>query len=220
MKWVSVALILSSLAAFSWACCTPDQWEGVQTTFAGYSGYFHSGLIKEYNYVAYDFENKRSAMYMRYVNKDIEAKLKYLVVFDDDEGGMLYIDNLGKGTCFMKKLEGEFRKSCIPKEAKSYGPYYLGLKGGYKVESYNLKGKHMDVIVTVQPIEEDVCAPISELATGLVGHYKILRTVGFVDITPGIKNETVFDVPKDCNEDWSSFDLPLELSREDYFLAV
>ena len=28
----------------------------------------------------------------------------------------------------------------------------------------------------------------------------ILRNVGFVNITPGIKNETVFDVPKDCTE--------------------
>ena len=56
--------------------------------------------------------------------------------------------------------------------AESYGDFYMGLKGDYKVASYNIKGKRMDTIVTVQPVKGHVCAPIGELSTGRVGHCK------------------------------------------------
>ncbi|RUS85477.1 hypothetical protein EGW08_006753 [Elysia chlorotica] len=219
MQWISVAVILCSLASLGWMCCTPDQWEGTQSEFAGYAGYVRHGLITEYNHVAYDFTAKRSAVYLRYVNGDIEAKIK-VVVLSEDKGLMVYVDDYEKGSCWKKKLEGEFRKACIPDDAKSYGEYYLGLDGGYKVSSYKIRGKRMNTILTVQPVSEGVCAPIGEISMGRVGHYDILKNVGFVDITPGIKNETVFDVPRDCTEDWSDFDLPIEIDRQDYVLGV
>ena len=46
MKWMLVALALCATAALGQACCTPDQWEGMQSQFSGYAGYFHRGLIK------------------------------------------------------------------------------------------------------------------------------------------------------------------------------
>ncbi|GFR61525.1 mammalian ependymin-related protein 1-like [Elysia marginata] len=222
MEWTHVAFVLCSMAALSWACCTPDQWQGVQSLFSGYAGFFHRGLITEFNDVAYDYEGKRSAVFLRYVNGDIEAKLKIVVRYEDDkdEGGMLYVDNYNKERCWKKRLEGEFHKACIPKDAKSYGNYSLGLKGKYEVTSYNIKGKRMDHIVTVQTLGEGVCAPIGQISMGRVGHYDVLRNVGFVDITPGIRNESVFDVPKDCADDWQDFDLPIDIDRQDYFLGV
>ncbi|KAK3738470.1 hypothetical protein RRG08_034760 [Elysia crispata] len=220
MQWASIVLILYTLVTLGLACCTPDQWEGTQPEFAGYAGYIHHGLITEYNDVAYDFKGKRSAIFLRYVNGDIEAKIKIVVRYEDNEGGMLYVDNYAKGSCWKKRLEREFRKACIPKDAKSYGEYYLGIDGGYKVASYKIRGERMNSILTVQSVEDNVCAPIGEISMGRAGHYDILRNVGFVNITPGIKNETVFDVPKDCTEDWSDFDLPIEIDRQDYIFAV
>ncbi|RUS87258.1 hypothetical protein EGW08_005010 [Elysia chlorotica] len=221
MHWTSVALVLCSLAALGWTCCTPEQWEGEQTLFSGYTGFFQRGLIKEFNDVAYDYSNKRSAVFLRYINGDIEAKIKIVVRYDDnDDAGMLYVDNYNRGKCWKKRLDREFRKCCIPKDAKRLGEYSMGLKGKYNATSYEIKGKRMNFILTVQTLGEGVCAPIGQLAAGRVGHFDVVRNVGFINITPGIKNETVFDVPWDCKDDWSDFDLPIEIDRQDYILGV
>ncbi|GFR61523.1 mammalian ependymin-related protein 1-like [Elysia marginata] len=132
----------------------------------------------------------------------------------------MYVDNYEKGKCWKKKLEREFRKACIPRDAKSLGDYYLGLEGGYKVSSYNIKGERMNSILTVQTMMKDVCAPIGEISMGQAGRYDILKNVGYSGITPGIKNDTVFDVPKDCTDDWKDFDLPIDVDRQDYIFGL
>ncbi|KAK3738467.1 hypothetical protein RRG08_034757 [Elysia crispata] len=221
MQWTSVALIFCSVAALGWTCCTPDQWEGIGSQFSSYAGFFHHGLIKEFSNVAYDFTNNRSAVFLRYYSGDIEAKIKIVVRFDgEDEGGFLYVDHYDRHMCWKKKLEGKFRKCCIPKHAKRLGDFSLGLKGDYNVTSYDIKGKRLNIALTVQELGENVCAPVAQFAIGRVGYYDVLRNVGFVNITPGIKDETVFDVPPDCEDDWSGFDLPIDIDRQDYILGI
>ncbi|GFR61527.1 mammalian ependymin-related protein 1-like [Elysia marginata] len=220
MQWTQVTLVFCSVAALAWTCCTPDQWEGTQGVIAGYAGYFKHGLIKEYNDVAYDFENKRSAVFLRYVNGDIEAKIKIVIRYDGNEGGILYVDNYNRGKCWKKMLEGEFRRCCIPKDVKPYGEFSIGLKGDYKVTGYNIKGKRFDLDVTAQMLGKDQCAPVGEIAVGRIVHYDVVRNVGLYDITPGIKNASVFDVPKDCVDDWKDFDLPIDIDRQDYILGI
>ena len=52
-------------------------------------------LFQEFNDVAYDYKGKRSAVFLRYVNGDVEAKLKIVVRYDDNEvSAESYIDVL------------------------------------------------------------------------------------------------------------------------------
>ena len=50
--------------------------------------------------------------------------------------------------------------------------FSLGLKGKYNAVSYDIKGKRMNTIVTVQPVDEGICAPLGELSTGRVKNSK------------------------------------------------
>ncbi|GFR61524.1 RNA-directed DNA polymerase from mobile element jockey [Elysia marginata] len=85
MQWALVALYMCSIVALGWACCTPDQWEGTQSEFAGYAEETQNGLIMEFNNVSYDFKSKRSAVFLRYMNGDIKAKIKLVVRYDGNE---------------------------------------------------------------------------------------------------------------------------------------
>jgi len=113
------------------------------------------------------------------------------------------------------------REACIPKDAKDLGEYYLGLEGGFKVHSYLVHKGPIFASVTVSDIDakKGLCAPVGEILSGKMRGVGFLQNVGFVNITPGIKNETVFDVPKECNEE-VDFSLAAELERDHFILGI
>jgi hypothetical protein len=47
-----------------------------------------------------------------------------------------------------------------------------------------------------------------------------MAVMGFSDITPGIKNATVFEVPKICDEEESDVSMTMEIERDHFILAV
>lgn len=225
MKMLTLITVLSAViaVALSAGCCTPDQWEGGEGVEVGYSGYIKKGLIREYVKVAYDYTNKRSAAELFYENGDIKGKFQMVIRYDDetDENkGKLYFVDLQKSKCWQKTLNKPFRKACVPDDAKEMGDYVLGLKSaGLKATAYHINGKGFDATVSVSPLGKGLCVPIGEIVAGKRGRFSTLRTVGFSNITPGIKNATVFDVPSACDET-EYYDIMDEVSRDFYTFAL
>jgi len=220
--------LLLSLAASTWACCTPDQWEGYQPGVGGYSKdsdqalvYKKQGSMGEFSHVIYDYTNKRKAVFMTFVSGEYQNNFQVIQRCGDqgEDGCRTYVVDLKKQTCVTKKSCCEFRKSCIPKDAKVLGKGYLGLEGVFPITGYQVKKGSMTVDVTVTNLDADVCIPVAEILFGERKNVHFMQTLGFINITPGIKNSTVFEIPKQCKED-PNVSLDLEFEREHFVMAV
>lgn len=206
------------------AMCTPDQWEGYQGALTGYVHDRHPGVMKEFAAVSYDAKNERKAMFVTIVKHDHEEKFHIVVRYDKaGDGGNYYIKNLKSGKCFHKALEKPFRKACLPEEAKHMYDYSMGLKGagGLAVSAYGLRIKETELMVVVSKAGKDII-PISE---SFYGHVRVCHTdfvqgMGFSDITPGIKNETVFAIPEGCKKEEFDLSIPDYLMRDNKVLVL
>lgn len=223
----TVCVFMCAVVALAWSCCTPDQWEGAEGAIIGYHGPGkHGGLIREYIQVAYDFTNKQSAANLYYFNKGIKAEFKVIVKYDKEcqdancAGGKMYVYNVKDKKCWEKSIKGAFRKACIPEKAKYMGDYYLGLEGGLKASAYEFDGKHFTASISVSSVGKNQCVPIGE-TIAKQGRYSTLSNVGFLNITTGIKDPSVFDVPAACKETEDMYFPYMEvLAKEDHFFAL
>jgi len=222
-SFITLSLVLCLAVAIQ-ACCTPSQWEGYQPSMAGYAGRHKRGGIKEFASVHYDADNNRKAIFMTLVNGDKESKFHVVQRYgdDDEEGGKIYVVDLVRDKCWIKKTEKPFRMACIPKGSKVAGSGSLGLEtgaGGLKITGYEVKKGDVEALVTVYKINEDVCVPIAETVSGMIKRIGFMKTASFIDITPGIKNATVFDIPKQCEE---KLDMSIEAAfeRDHFVMAV
>jgi hypothetical protein len=222
MKAATIFLLMSSLVAIGSACCTPDQWEGLESVFGGYASRKHHGILPEYIWVSYDAANNRSAAFLAiYVDTNPRPReYKIVIRYDNDScEGKLYVLDVHIDKCWTKSLKYPFRKACIPPDAKFVGNYSLGLKGGFNVSVYDVRGRQFKAFVSVEKISETECVPVGESITGRARGVDYLQAIEFVNITPGIKNETVFDIPEQCKHSEDG-DLPEELVREHYIMAL
>lgn len=211
-------LLLCSVVALSIACCTPDRWEGDEVTLGGYAGRRRTGLVKEFIRVAYDGVNKRTAAFLDYRRGEHSNKYRIVTRYENDKG-RLYVVDLKDRKCWTKTLERPFRKACIPAEAKPVDSYYLGLKDGFKVTGYDFRGKSINAYVSVQTLENNQCIPVTEAVFGRLKRVDFIQNVAFVNIESGIRNETVFEIPKEC-EKREEFTLSEELTREHFIMAI
>lgn len=218
MTPVSVALLLCSVVALSSACCTPDQWEGQESSIGGYAKFIYHGLITEFLEVSYDAINNRTAALLRYSSGKYFKHFKIVTRYDDGEG-KLYVVDLKKLKCWTRTLKRPFRKACIPSHARSVGNYSLGLKDGFNVTGYEIGGKYVSAFISVEETSDGQCVPVSEAVFGRVKKVDFIQTIGFINIEQGIKNETVFDVPKECKKE-EDYDMAEYLIRDSFIMAI
>jgi len=204
-------------------CCTPDQWEGYQPAYGGYSGHHHMrGEVKEFSAVSYDYTNKRKAVFMTFLNGDKQNKYQVITRCDDDndDGCKVYVIDLQKNECRIKEVPG-FEKSCIPADGKYNGNGAIGFgKNSMKIVSYVISRREVTTFVSVGNIGKDLCVPVSETIAGEMKGVGFMQYVGFIDISAGIKNATVFDVPDIC-DNMAGFEISLEAAFErSYFILA
>lgn len=184
-----------------------------------------------YTALSYDLTNKRSAMFITTYHKDYEGKYKVVKIYDKDdmeecgEKGKMYVVDLKKNKCWTKKLRCGMKAKCIPPKARDVGTYFLGLKGGFKLHAYEIEGHCkmgcMFAHVSVQDTEtKGVCIPVSESLYGKTLGVEYMEIIGFVNLTPGIKNATVFDVPKQCDDEWDKELAEMIQNRDHYILGL
>lgn len=222
----TVCVFVCAVVALVSSCCTPDQWEGGEGAVIGYSGPHHQGLIREYIKVAYDYTNKQSAVELHYFNGKIKAEFKVLVKYDkkcmtkDCKGGKMYILDMKDNKCWEKRLLKPFRKACLPEEAKYMSDYYVGVEGGLKASAYEYDGEFFLASISVSDVGKGLCVPIGE-TIAKHSRYNTLSTVGFFNITTGIKDPKFFDVPEACKKTEEMYFPYMELlAKEHHFFAL
>lgn len=216
----SFVLLFCSVFALSSACCTPDKWEGGEGVFGAYAEQKKHGLIKEHIRVAYDGVNNRTAAFVELRGGEHSTKLRVIVRYDNDDGeGKLYVVDLKRDKCWVKSLKHSFRRACIPDDAKSVGDFYVGLYGGFKATAYEVRARDLEATVSVEKLDNNQCLPIGESLHGRRNKVDFVQHVGFFDITLGIKNETVFDVPRQCQQK-DDFSFAQELTRDHFIMAI
>jgi len=137
----------------------------------------------------------------------------------NDDEGTVYVVDLNEDKCWTKKTRREFRKACIPDGAKVNGAGYLGLEGkGLKITGYEVTTPRVDAMVTVMNIDKDTCVPTGEVVSGSMRRASFMKSAAFIDVTAGIKNATVFDIPKACEENLDT-STQAELERE-FIMAI
>jgi hypothetical protein len=219
MYATAVVLLFCSVVALGLSCCTPDQWEAQEGVIGGFAGRKRHGLVQEYIEVAYDATNQRTAAFVDVHSGEYCNKYKVVTRYDSDGKGKLYVYDLKKDKCWTKTLDRPFRKACIPSEAKSFGSYFLGLSGGFNVTGYQVGGERIQAFVSVQEIGNDQCIPVSEAVFGKVRNVDFLQNVGFINVSPGIRNETIFHIPRKC-ERMEDTSMAEEFTRDHYILAI
>ncbi|BFZ17871.1 hypothetical protein BsWGS_20910 [Bradybaena similaris] len=222
MTTALVVVLACAVVALSSACCTPDQWEGVQTAFGGYASTIRpsSGIISMDSAISYDAKNNRSASFITGSGRGEEFKLKLLTIYDNKSGaGKLYVMDYIKDVCNTVILRTPFRRSCVPAEAKPVVNFSLGYAPAIKAVGYQIPGKEVQTFLSVQDLGNNQCVPVSEALYGTVRQVNIVETVAFINITSGIKNETVFDIPEKCQKMTDS-NLAERLLHEYYIMAI
>ncbi|XP_041347228.1 uncharacterized protein LOC121367153 [Gigantopelta aegis] len=114
----------------------------------------------------------------------------------------LYIVDLKRQKCYKKKMTRPFRERCIPDTAKCVGHFYMG-SGTNKLQGdtyyVDFRGKGMTRLHIYASVTKN-CIPIGEALFGRVKGMAIEETVGFANFRLGIKDPSVFDVPKQCDD--------------------
>ena len=168
------------------ACCTPDQWEGQ------IAGINRERGLRFFQFVSYDFSNQRMRIDFY---ADVNSQ-NYQGTFIEryDLGEFYYIDS--NGNCKGQEVHGILDQMCVPDGAQDTYSFTLG--GSLPCTSYVFSDfvNMSDFTVT-----SDNCIPISGqffTRTPRNSNFTWEGDLNFWDITPGIRNPNVFNVPGNC----------------------
>lgn len=168
-------------------CCFPKQLEGQLSML--YSRATGSDLFTEINMdVSFDWTNKRIREYI--------PATGYLQLLFFGKGVGYFIKN---STCQVQKLsplsDSEF---CVPDRAKRMKSYTIGLKEKMTFTDYVFSPVKKGTIgQQIRTITDD-CVPVVDIYFMNRNNYFEMVTYSYQNITPGIKDEKVFNVPSFC----------------------
>jgi len=174
--------------------CTPKQWEG----FAA-SWYPELDTLALAN-VSYDFSNKKFAVDVKKVvfddNDNHETKTYSMIFRFDKKKVYLFHDRPDGKNCSVKKLDHDFEEWCVPKDAKSMGPYTIG--GKLEINAYLFNVTQSDADNSTWVYFESTSSGIPVGAR--YGNKKASGITDFYNITPGIDEPERFTPPDFCDD--------------------
>ncbi|KAL5019196.1 hypothetical protein ScPMuIL_004918 [Solemya velum] len=203
MYFACIVLVASafSLGGARAACCWPSKWEGGEGVNIGITKGEQTHLIEGYLFVHYDYDNKMIAVDEDVFRDGKEMKAKLI---RDYKSKIQY--SIANGVCTRQKLPGPMISNCILKNATKLGSYYMGMANKIQMTSYSFPAPHEHGKVSMTVSDDESCVLIGSIKTGSSkkrGDY--LAAIGFVNMTPGIKDPSVFKIPDICKQ---SDDLP------------
>ncbi|XP_064617927.1 ependymin-related protein 1-like [Liolophura sinensis] len=186
-------------------CCTPDQWEGYIGELTGVAPRFRRARVFASGIeISYDYNNKKVAetVHFRFMNKSVSVGL----IFDFGKQKMYrFLESRQK--CKTRNLKATFRRFCIPGTAQKLGSFYFGAgRNKLQVTSYRMAIPKMRCEVFAD-VTSSGCIPVGETVIGAAGLFKkYMMEVGFANITPGIKDPSVFNPPDFCQSDYKAYE--------------
>jgi hypothetical protein len=199
MLLASVAFARSVLSEPS-PCCTPEQWEGM-------SNNFFPGVYYTVGKTAYDYKNKQ--FYYHGIVKHMMGRSRYNVtILALHSNSSLYFvsDRSGEEKCRRFDLKDDMKEACIPQNATYLDAITLG--GALDCDVWRF-GCDKDVADTITSFDgmkasvfsvvaSDGCIPVKNAYHYMHFGLSVVDTQDFWNITPGIKDKTIFDVPESC----------------------
>ncbi|XP_078582834.1 mammalian ependymin-related protein 1-like isoform X1 [Branchiostoma floridae x Branchiostoma japonicum] len=181
LKFVAVALLVTVCVFSVWGeqCCAPKQWEsfvGIENTTA-VDGKIEVRQISGIE--SYDYDRKMIAVVIpgHFVIK----------VIQDYNKGMMY--TIVAGQCYATPWPYPM-VNCIPDNATMIEKFEIGGPNGLMIEQYQLQDFIPGFNGYIQ-FTRPGCIPVSQ--TQYYDSY--VTTYGFTNITAGIKDPSVFDIP-------------------------
>ncbi|XP_060074738.1 uncharacterized protein LOC132554435 [Ylistrum balloti] len=171
------------------SCCVPKQWEALEGIVTGIDEHGRDNLEEGTVLVAYDAISQRFAA-------------DYKVYYGEKHyGGKIILDFarerqyiISKGKCEIAILKDPFRESCIPGEIKPY-VYTIGVgENIMELKSYQVDYAGIKASISVT----GNCVPVGEVLSGQVNGMNFLETIGYTNLTVGIRDESVFEPPAIC----------------------
>jgi hypothetical protein len=175
------------------ALCTPPQWEGFSTSW-----YPELKTLAMAN-TSYDFDNKKLAIDVKkwvWSDDDSECSSKsYSMIFRFDKKKAYFFHDREDGkNCTVKDLDLDFEEWCVPKDARSMGPFTVG--GKLEINGYHFNFSSHDGSTTWMYFESTKDGiPV----TAEYGNAHAAGVSEFYDITGGIDDPEVFNPPDFCD---------------------
>ncbi|XP_064595285.1 uncharacterized protein LOC135461927 [Liolophura sinensis] len=191
-------LLLSAVLAVALGqtkfCCTPDQWEGYLGEIAGsvVSGTTH--LITGNISISYDYTNTKMATSSYLV---IDGKNQDVTVIMDYQKKMMY--TIIGTQCTTSQLTGDMMKLCVPDNAMPSGKFTYGAGSTTLDAMAYLVPAGPDSTVYVTTTVGNPCVPIGEVLYGTPNKIPTVQTMGYYNISPGIKDPQIFNPPSSCS---------------------
>ncbi|XP_067672391.1 ependymin-related protein 1-like [Haliotis asinina] len=196
MLFLSLAVVLVPAVLGGNICCTPRQWEGVEAQVIGTLKNGGTPLLSETEIkVSVDATNNRMAFDEKVTANGYTVNVKVIQLWDRKTEYIIQ----QTGTCTRKQLTGDFPSGCIPDTATLTGKHFEGSpQNKVTYNSYRIADAAKGVTI-IADMTTDTCEPIRQETFGYSGTEYYFISNRYYDISGGIKNATVFDVPPACN---------------------
>ncbi|XP_077987115.1 ependymin-related protein 1-like [Glandiceps talaboti] len=201
MKYLLLLCLVSYSTAY--VCCPPKQWESLLFQAGGY--YLTSGqlgMIDIASAVHSDLKSQLVAAEQRVRQGGVTVDVK--IIQDFGEHIQYAIQD---GLCSKTALPGAMEDTaCIPDDAENLGNLNYGLDSldgtVYRVKrDYPEANTSVSADISMTPKE---CIPIGENMVQNTPDIHLIVNVIYANVTLGIKDPSVFDVPEICKQDINS----------------
>ncbi|KAK6185407.1 hypothetical protein SNE40_007650 [Patella caerulea] len=196
-------IVFATFAVFAAAeptrpgCCVPPQWEGRQGSIIGSVNKGSTSVTNANYFMSYDETNQR--VYYE-TEAETEGVTQYLKIIQNFAKGMQYVIDLQKQNCSSFPISQQFPKICLPADAQLAGKIYFGI-GTNRFDALSFTYYTHGTNVTVVGTPDD-CIPVIDVLRvkdSSMGTAQMTFT-GFVDLTVGIRDPSIFNVPSICKQ--------------------
>ncbi|RNA34160.1 mammalian ependymin-related 1-like [Brachionus plicatilis] len=175
------------------ACKTPEQWQG---SFYSYDSIKQIRIIGN---ISYDAVNKRERIFQLFILPQKNQSYDMLYLYNQKS---LQVNNLVKKSCSKISLTRPWTDFGILPNSKFFGSNYLGSnkldESGLKIQTWKDEFDDSDGnrVFHVSTWTFKNCLPVFD---NYITKGSSLHTM-YMDITPGIKDESVFESSEVCDE--------------------
>ncbi|XP_063414213.1 uncharacterized protein LOC134696393 [Mytilus trossulus] len=187
MLTIAVFAVFVQLAS---SCCGPAQWEGYEGVHAGAQVNGTGGEGRGLLNISVDANINKVVVrgYSMWNGQQVKQH-----ILNDYSAGKKYTVYGGKCvTADLPPYPAPGKLNCVPSDAKLVLSTYYGIGDNkYEIDVYEfmVEGKKMEFSVT-----KGSCVPVGEQQQLTNG----FADVGFIGLTEGIKDPSVFNIPSEC----------------------
>lgn len=194
---VGLAIPLTRIGSAGQTCCTPDQWE---TRL----GYVFGGAVpysSAYGSVSYDYTNQLLAQNQTFITTDGKALSQRLLMVGKTK--KMYMIDGASGRCISSDMPTGIPKQCVPSYFNrvttiTFGDPSAGLVNAQVFQATITGGVNITLLMS-----QENCVPLSQTA---MQPGNTLSIQSFFNLTGGIKDPSVFNVPAACQSRFAEQD--------------